>query len=190
MTIYQNALAVFTRLPKDLRDRGQELMWALEDPATALDTFMDEANKELEQRKDQDHTDALLECRKQDKVIAEIEQEIYSCEIQRQKDENAIQTAVSAVTAAKNARPSRFPLKEELAAWEKSVARAERIYDEKEAQARLSGSRPASLRNDLQRARALLQELSEKEFNLRPKQEAQGTVVRSSIAANPFGLQG
>jgi hypothetical protein len=175
------------RLPKDLRERGKELMWALEDPANAFDAFIDEANKELDQRREQEHDEAIVACRRQDELIAELEQKIFRSIQVKEKDDAAMHAALSELNAIQNSKPTRFPLKEETAAWEKSVEKAQRRFDKLEAEARLSSGGESYHRGELQKARVRLQELSEKEFNLRPKQENVST-SRVSFAPNPFGL--
>lgn len=200
MSILDQAISTFMRLPNDLRERGQELMFALEAPAQALDAFIDEANKEIAQRRAEEHHEAVLACRAQETVIEGLELKLDRAKDRAWKDEHDLTAAFHAVRAANSTPLGRWPLPEEIAAHQEAVEIYTRAYEKAESKMRSSTGVPHSLQEDIRQARAKLQELADVEFALRPKQESAparalpngwdrsivGTTPQSEyVAANP-----
>jgi predicted trehalose synthase len=196
LTVLQYASRDFMALPKDLRQRGQNLMWELEKSAEAFDAFIAEVKQELEQRRDEAHEAAVRAVRKQMEAVEAAEQKVEKAEFAAQAARNALSTANAQLHVALASKPKRFPLKEETAAWEAAVQMARDIHAKCEQKALEANSWPMNVRGELAQAQFTLRELEEKEFELRPKQEQKpspiGGLGWSGIAGptNSFGLGG
>jgi hypothetical protein len=128
----------------------------------------------------QQHEEAIRACRKQLKVIEQIELDVWPAHVRDVNAQNALRTAGVALSAALDSKPTRFPLKQEIAAWERAVQMAREGVAEANA-----------VQGRLQQARERMHELEAKEFELRPEQERE-TAVQEGLApvAVSHGLQG
>jgi hypothetical protein len=104
---------------------------------------------------------------------------------------NELSTAGAMLRMALSSKPKRYPLKEELAAWDDSVQKAREHCEKLEQKALQYGALPQTARQALAQAQYTLRELEVKEFELRPKEE-QETALRTGSApvAVSHGLQG
>lgn len=185
MSMLSEALKACAAIPKEFRERGNDCMHQLREAAAAFDEFAGQVNQELTQKDAQQHEDAIRACRKQLKVIEKIEEEAWPAHVAVVNADNALIAANTALNAALDSKPKRWPLPEEIAAWERAVQMAREGVDEAEKDARLVGTGPQSVQARLQEARNRMQELEVKEFELRPKQE-QEAALRQGFA--PVGI--
>jgi hypothetical protein len=196
LTVLQYASRDFMALPKDLRQRGQNLMWELEKSAEAFDAFIAEVKQELEQRRDEDHEAAVLAVRKQMEVVEAAEQKVEKAEFRAMAARNELSTAGAQLRLALNSKPSPYPTKPEIAVWEDAVQMARDIYEKLEQKGLEAGALPQTARQALAQEQYTLRELEEKEFELRPKQEQKpsplGGLGWSGIPGptNSYGLGG
>jgi hypothetical protein len=191
ITVFQHAAREFTALPKDVQQRGQNLMWDLQQAAQAFDGFIAEVKQELERRRDEEHEAAVRAIRQQMEVVEEVEQRVWKAESKAVDARNALTTAGTMLRMALDSKPKRYPLKEELAAWEDAVQKAREHCEKLEQKASQTDAVPMNVRGDLAQAQYTLRELEVKEFALRPQAE-QETAMRTGFApvGVSHGLQG
>ena len=189
ITVLQHASRDFMALPKDLRERGQECMWELQKSAEAFDAFIAEVKQELEQRRDEEHEAAVRAIRKQMEVVEAAQQRVEKAEDKSIHAGNALSTAGAMLRMAIDSKPSRYPLKEELAAWEDAVQKARDNYEKAEQKALQAGAQPMTARQALAQAQFELRELEGKEFELRPASEQKSAFRQvDADSFNNFGL--
>jgi hypothetical protein len=191
ITVFNAAVSQFTALPKEYRQRGQNLMSELQQAAQAFDAFVAEVKQELEQRRDEAHEAVVRAIRKQMEVVEEVQQRVWKAENKAVDARNALTTAGTVLRMALDSKPKRYPLKEETAAWEDAVQKAREICEKLEQKALQTDAVPMHVRGDLAQEQYTLRELEVKEFALRPKEE-QETALRTGFApvAVSDGLQG
>jgi DNA repair exonuclease SbcCD ATPase subunit len=191
ITVFNAAVSQFTALPKEYRQRGQECMRALQESAEAFDAFVAEVKQELEQRRAEDHEAAVRAIRQQMEVVEEVAQKVSKADDRAMAMRNELTTAGTMLRMALDSKPKRYPLKEELAAWEDAVQKAREHCEKLEQKALQYGALPQSARQALAQEQYTLRELEVKEFELRPQAE-QETAMRTGFApvAVSHGLQG
>jgi hypothetical protein len=189
ITVFQHAAREFVALPKDIQQRGQNLMWELERTTQAFDAFIAEVKQELERRRDEEHEATVRAIRKQMEVVEAAVQRVEKAEDKSMHAGNALSTAGAMLRMAIDSKPSRYPLKEELAAWENAVQEARDNYAKAEQKALAAGALPMTARQVLAQAQFELRELEGREFELRPASE-QKPAFREVDADNfnNFGL--
>jgi glutamate synthase domain-containing protein 2 len=191
ITVFNAAVSQFTALPKEYRQRGQECMRTLQESAEAFDVFLAEVKQELEERRAVEHEAAVRAIRQQMEVVEEVQQKVEKAEFRAMTARNELSTAGAQLRMALDSKPKRYPLKEELAAWEDAVQKAREICERLEQKAIQTGALPQSARQALAQEQYTLRELEVKEFELRPQAE-QETAMRTGFApvAVSHGLQG
>jgi hypothetical protein len=191
MSILSEALKACAAIPKEYRDRGNERICQLKEAAAAFEEFAGQVNQELTQKDAQKREEAIRACRKQLKVIEQIQEEAWPAHVAVVNANNAVSAANTALHAALDSKPKRYPLKEEIAAWESAVQMAREGVAEAEQAALMVSNGPQRVQARLQEARNRMQELEIKEFDLRPKQEQETAMLQGLAPVGvSHGLQG
>ncbi len=186
MTMLAEAQKAFANIPMEFRAGGNDYMYELQQAAEAFDKFAGQVTHEMEQRREEEREEALLACREQDKVIEDIDLKISRAQDLAYRADSEMRGAELVLRAARDSRPTRFPLKAEIAAWEASVANAMHGFDKAQEKLGRKNGIVEAYRRELQQAKAKLQELQAKEFSLRSKQEQQDLMRRGM---DPFSRE-
>jgi len=184
MKVIHTAISQLSELPKPYHERGNQLIAKFQQQVIAFDEFLASAKVEIEQQREEAHEKALRACRKQLEIIEETDRSINSAQDRVHNKHRATQSAEFMVRVAREQKPTVFPLRDEIKAWEESIARAEESLGKAHQEERVAEGALQSLmvrRNDLVKE---LERLKEEEYNLRPESE------RAGVPYNNFGLQG
>jgi hypothetical protein len=191
MTMLHEAQKAFANIPKEFRAGGNDLMYQLQEAAEAFDKYAGQVTQEMEQRREQEREEVLLACKEQDKLIEEIDLKISRAQDLAYRAESEMRGAEMVLRAARDSKPTRFPIRAEIAAWEASVASAIKGFDEAQEKVARKNGIVEGYRRELQEAKAKMQELQAKEFSKRPTQEQQDLTRRGMDPfSREFGLVG
>lgn len=173
MSMEHEVYKAFLTIPKEFRDRGNDCMYQLQEAAKAFDVFATQAAQEGVQRREEEREEALLACKQQDELIEEIDKKITRAQLFADSANSGMRAAELALRAARDAKPTRFPLRAEITAWEQSVAMATEAFDKAQDKFQRKNGIVESFRIELRQAKDKLQELEAKEFALRSREEQQ-----------------
>ena len=166
-------------------------MYQLLEAAKGFDVFANQVEQEVRQRYEHDQEEARRAVRRQMDLIEEIQKELWPAEDRSNAAYQDLSAAHLQLRAALESKPTRYPLKEEIAAWEEAVQMARATVEQAEQDTRVASQAPVGVLSRLRAAKAQLQDLMDKEFALRPQKEQKDLISRGMAPVNSqLGLMG
>jgi chromosome segregation ATPase len=191
MSMEKEAYKAFAEIPKEFHERGNDCMYQLQEAAKAFDEFAGQVAQEVTQRSEQRREEAVRAIRKQQDLIDEIQKELWPAEDRSNAAYQDLSAAHLQLRAALESKPTLYPLKEEIAAWEEAVQMARATVEQAEQDTRVASQAPLGVLSRLRAAKAQLQDLMDKEFALRPQKEQKDLISRGMAPVNSqLGLMG